>query len=148
MTRAQHTRHHRHGFSLPELLVVLLIGVTLVALAVAGYVEHARRSHRAKAQIALMEAEHLLHRHHAAHLSFAGAQLPPALAQVPAQGPAVYRLELSTAGKPPQRFSLRAVRTGTMKGDRCGDLAVDQTGRRTISNNAPDTTLNDCFKAS
>lgn len=148
MTPAPYPSHQRRGFSLPELLVVLLVGVILVALAVGGYDEHARRSRRVQAQIALMEAEHLLHRHHAAHLSFAGARLPPSLAQVPGQGTAVYRLELSTAGSPPQRFSLRAVRTGTMKNDRCGDLTVDQTGRRTISNNAPDTTLNDCFKAS
>lgn len=136
------------GFSLIELLAALAIATLLAAIALPAYQEHVRRTHRAEAQLALMEAEHHLHRYHAARLSFAGAALPDALTGVPATGAAVYRLTLTLDASQPQRFTLAATPTGAMQGDRCGTLSVDQTGRRTISNNAADTLPSDCFKAS
>ena len=136
------------GFSLIELLAALAIATLLAAIALPAYQEHVRRAHRAAAQLALMEAEHHLHRYHAARLNFAGASLPDVLTRVPATGPAVYRLTLAVDTSQPQRFTLTATPTGAMQGDRCGTLSVDQTGRRTISNNAADTLPSDCFKAS
>lgn len=136
------------GFSLIELLAALAIATLLAAIALPAYQEHVRRAHRTAAQLALMEAEHHLHRYHAARLSFAGASLPDVLTRVPATGPAVYRLTLAVDASQPQRFTLTATPTGAMQEDRCGTLSVDQTGRRTISNNAADTLPSDCFKAS
>ncbi|WP_295546824.1 type IV pilin protein [uncultured Pseudacidovorax sp.] len=148
LMRACVSSHPAAGFTLLELLVVLAMATLLTVMALPAYQDHVRRTHRAAAQLTLMEAEHHLHRYHTARLSFVGATLPDALSRVPITGPAVYRVTLSLDAGQPQRFTLTATPVGTMSNDRCGTLSVDQTGRRTISNNAADTLPSDCFKAS
>lgn len=128
------------------MVVVAIIGI-LAAVAYPSYVEYVRRSQRADMTRALLEARQYLQRYHSANDSYLNAQLPARLQQSPATGAAHYLIELVPveAAVAASSYHLRARRTGSMAGDRCGDLSVDQSGRYTMSNQATGLTLADCF---
>lgn len=124
------------GFSLIELMTVLLIIGLLASLAWPSYQSHLRRGHRVQAQAALLEAQHFMERHYGAHGRYlldsgAAPPLPARLQVVPAQGPPRYRLRLEEvqAGS----FSLRADPEGVMAEDPCGSLMLASTGARNRS---------------
>jgi type IV pilus assembly protein PilE len=121
------------GFSLIELMTVLLIIGLLAAVAWPSYQSHVRRGHRVQAQAALLEAQHFMERHYGAHGRYvldsgAAPTLPARLQVLPAQGPVRYRLRLEAvqAGS----FSLRADPEGVMADDPCGSLLLASTGAR------------------
>ena len=91
------------GFSLIELMTVLLITGLLLTLAWPSYQSHVRRGHRVEAATALMEAQHFMERHYAVQGRYTTATgtapaLPLRLQTVPAQGTVRYRLKLESGG--------------------------------------------------
>lgn len=147
--------HHQprlpRGFSLIELMIVCAIIALLATLAYPSYAEHVRKSRRADAQRALEEASQFLRRRYSSMDTHIGATLPAELARTPRDGPAAYTLtfiENNTALASPTQahtYTLRAVRAGTMVGDRCGDLDLTNAGARTLVNAGSGVTLADCF---
>ena len=143
-----------HGFTLIELMVVVAIIGILAAIAYPSYAEYVRRSQRAEVQRALLEANQFMKRYYGAQDTYVGATLPVGLSRSPASGTAAYNIQLIEAGNPvaaatqTSTYLIQATRTGTMTGDRCGDLSLNQNGTQTISNNAAGTTLTDCFRGS
>lgn len=81
-----------------------------------------------------------------------GATLPAAMRQSPRDGGAAYVITLVENGAAvatatqAHSFTLRAQRAGAMANDRCGDLTLEHTGARSISNGAAVATLASCFK--
>ena len=135
---ARSDRQYRQaGFSLVELLVVLVIMGVLSALALPGYSRYVQRGNRTEVMAALLEAQHFMERYYSAngqYLSPANAVpiLPQRLQRIPLQGTVRYQLSVREATV--NSYLLQAVPEGSMAGDVCGSLTINQTGLRGVLN--------------
>ena len=135
---ARSDRQYRQaGFSLVELLVVLVIMGVLSALALPGYSRYVQRGNRTEVMAALLEAQHFMERYYSAngqYLSPANAvpMLPQRLQRIPLQGTVRYQLSVREATV--NSYLLQAVPEGSMAGDVCGNLTINQTGLRGVLN--------------
>ena len=123
------------GFSLVELLVVLVIMGVLSAVALPGYTRYVQRGHRTEVMAALLESQHFMERYYSAngqYLSPANAVpwLPQRLQGIPSQGTVRYQLSVSEATL--NSYVLQAVPKGSMTGDVCGSLTINQAGLRGV----------------
>ena len=116
------------GFTLLELVVVLVIVSILAGVAYSSYLQSVKRGYRSEARIALLEAQQFMARFYAASsrytLDEAGSlspTLPLRLQMVPADSPR-YRLSISATLN---SFTLTATPIGS---DACGNLTLSHTG--------------------
>lgn len=120
------------GFSLLELLVALAVMGVLVGIALPAYREQVARGHRSAAQSALLEDAQSMQRFYASNNTYEGAvDANLSTTRAPKDGGAAAYTISVTATPPTQTsWSLVATPVGPMAGDRCGQLTLDQTGRR------------------
>ena len=130
------------GFSLLELMIVVVVVAILSAVAYPSYQSHIAASRRAEAKAALMEAAQYMEREFSLTGGYGSANLVSAgLSTLPRDsGAAYYQLAVNTSGAV---FTLTATPTGGMGGDKCGVLMLDQIGRQTVSGSA--LTAADCW---
>lgn len=124
------------AFSLIELMVVLAVAAILAAIAWPAYREQVARGQRSAAQSALLEDAQSMQRYYAGNNTFAGAvDAHLATTRSPRDGNAASYL-LSVMAVPPTdtTWTLVATPVGPMAGDRCGQLTLDQTGRKGVVN--------------
>jgi type IV pilus assembly protein PilE len=152
MRRLHVLRKRPSGFTLIELMITCAIIAILASVAYPSYAEHVRKGRRADAQRALEEASQFLRRRYSSMDTHVGATLPTALSQSPREGSAAYTITLIEGGAAvttateAHGYTLRAVRTGAMADDRCGDLNLAHTGARALHEAAPTAALADCFR--
>ena len=145
---ARSDRQYRQaGFSLVELLVVLVIMGVLSALALPGYSRYVQRGNRTEVMAALLEAQHFMERYYSAngqYLSPANAvpMLPQRLQRIPIQGTVRYQLSVREATV--NSYLLQAVPEGSMAGDVCGNLTINQTGLRGVLNST--NSVSECWR--
>ena len=145
---ARSDRQYRQaGFSLIELLVVLVIMGVLSALALPGYTRYVQRGNRTEVMAALLEAQHFMERYYSAngqYLSPANAvpMLPQRLQRIPIQGTVRYQLSVREATV--NSYLLQAVPEGSMAGDVCGNLTINQTGLRGVLNSTH--SVSECWR--
>jgi type IV pilus assembly protein PilE len=140
-------RRAQSGFTLIELMVVVAIIGIIASIAYPSYKESVAKSRRADGQRALMEADQFMRRYYSARDSFLDADgaaptLPTALTTSPREGDSAYTIAID--GTPTQStYTLKLTRAGAMASDRCGDLTIDQTGKKTVASGIK---IEDCFK--
>ncbi len=147
------------GFTLIELLIVVGVIGILSAIALPSYTEYVKRSKRSEAQGILQEAAQFMQRYYSANDRYTLATdtntdatkrtqtdlLPESLRQAPKSGGGNYTLTVTASNQPPG-FLLTATRSGSMTGDRCGDLTLLNTGVKGLANATAGVVANDCWK--
>jgi type IV pilus assembly protein PilE len=125
------------GFTLIELMIVVTVIAILSAIALPSYDEYVRRGRRAEAQAQLLQAAQYLERRYTTDGNY-GETLPSGLTQSPATGLPLYSIAVVTNAPTNTAFTLTAVATGAMTGDRCGDFVLAHTGAKSVANAAVD----------
>lgn len=117
------------GFTLIEIMIVVVIVGIISSIAYPSYVEYVREGNRAEAKAALIEGAHALERYYSVNGTYLDAGV---LATVyPAS--LVSKYNIGPAAATADGYTLRATRTGDMAGDPCGNFELNQTGVRTLN---------------
>lgn len=131
------------GFSLVEILCVLAMVALLGAVALPLYDGHVRRSRRAEARAALLQAAHRLEREATATGTYPAGDLPASQADVAGGRYRILRVAPASELDGALRFSLQAVPLGAQTRDDCGTFTLNSTGERgLLGNRAP---VADCW---
>jgi type IV pilus assembly protein PilE len=120
----------QHGFTLLELVVTLAIVSILIMIGYPVYTQQVLKTHRAQAQVALLDIAGGMERYAATHQTYSGATL--ANIEMNAYTDSrTYQLEINQAND--VGYQLRAVPQGSQTKDDCGVLGLNQLGEKTAT---------------
>lgn len=124
------------GFSLIEIMIVVVIIGILSVIALPAYQRYVEKTHRTNAARALYETASFMERYYTSNGRYVDStNNPPALptTQVPESGDAAYNLTVTatTSG-----YTLSAAPTGVMIDDHCGKMGLTNTGIKTVGTGA------------
>ena len=131
-------RRQQAGFTLIEIMIVVLIIGVLMAIAYPSYQNHLVKTRRATAAACMMEAAQFMERHYTTRLSY----LDPATNAAPALPAMQCRTDLAkfytiqlAAGTQARSYTLEAVPKGQQTKDnaKCGTLSVTSKGVKSVS---------------
>jgi type IV pilus assembly protein PilE len=117
------------GFTLMELLIVMLVLGILAAIAIPNYSEYVLRSHRSAAQAFIADVASRQVQFYLNRRAYATTVAELSMA-APADLTPRYTIEIATVPGPPATFTVTATPTGPQATDRCGAMTVDSTGAR------------------
>lgn len=147
------------GFTLIELMVVVVIVGLLMALAFPAYSSYIARSQRADARTTLLQAAQYMQRFYAANDNFketrsspavdVSTEMPAILKRSPANGATVYELTVTKVTEDAYTLTMAPVAGGRMAADQCGSFVVNSLGRNISmkdGNELPAEERNACWK--
>jgi type IV pilus assembly protein PilE len=119
------------GFTLIELMIVIVIVGILAAIAIPSYENSVKKSKRADAQSALLTFANAMERYYTTNGDYSGATASGVYVnQVPTDGGTkYYDLSVTVPTTLPDTYTLLATPTGSMSGD--GKLKYTSTGIKT-----------------
>jgi len=118
------------GFTLIELVVVMVIAGILAAIAIPNYTAYIQRSNRSDARSQLLMASQFMERVRNESGTYAGATLPATLQQSPPTGTARYTVAVGNLG--PGTYTLTASAVGQAD-PTCTTMSLTQTGVRNFT---------------
>lgn len=127
------------GFTLVELMIVLVVIAILTATAVPAYQDHVRRARRADAQATLVKAAQFMERNYTEAGRYdqtsggAAIALPDGLSRSPESSGTAQFYAISLQGMSANAYTLEARPVGGMTGDACGTLTLDHRGTEGVS---------------
>jgi type IV pilus assembly protein PilE len=119
-----------NGFTLIELMVVLVIAGVLAAIAIPNYSEYILRSNRSSAQAFISDVSSRQSQFFLDRRTYA-TTLAALNLVTPADVAARYTVAIAVNAGPPPTFTVTATPAGVQLGDRCGVLGVNQAGVKT-----------------
>ncbi len=123
----------QRAFSLIELMIAVAIVGILAGIAYPSYLEHVATTRRADAQANLIALAQYMERRFTENGTYSNAVLPYVLS--PRDGNAsFYALSLPPGNLTASTFTIRARPINAMIGDRCGDMTIDNFGRKIPAN--------------
>ena len=134
-------RADQAGFTLIELMIVVVVIAILGAIALPSYREHVIKTRRAAAGACLLEQAQIMERFYTTHMTYTGAPDPAGgcvndIAEY-------YTLPAATVAGSGRGFSLEARPVSGKQDDaKCGTLTLDQTGTKGESGTG---TVTDCW---
>nr|WP_245558347.1 type IV pilin protein [Caldimonas manganoxidans] len=130
-------------------MIVVVVVAILAAVAYPSYIEQVRRGHRADAKALLLEAAQFMERNFTESNSYAttssGASVTLPFSQSPRSGTARYTIAFSAGSPTATSFLIQATPTGSMNGDPCGTLGINQLGQKTKTGGDASRTAADCW---
>jgi type IV pilus assembly protein PilE len=129
------------GFTLIELMVVVLVLAILAGLAFASYENSTVASRRKAGAACLLEASQFMERWYTTNLSYQGAAIPALACQTDLAGQYVIALTASA----PTTYTVTATPAGrqaTKDAAKCGTLGLNQSGNKTRTGSAA---LSECW---
>lgn len=131
------------GFTLIELMIVLVMVGVLLAIALPAYQQHVRKSVRVEAQawmqsVATRQQQVLLDSRRYASLDDLQLMLPPS-----GRVRQDYLIDMPPPGVAPAAFTLTLTPQGTQTLEPCGTLSVSSDGTKTARHNG--SAVNNCW---
>jgi type IV pilus assembly protein PilE len=117
------------GYTLLEVMIVVVIVAVLAAIALPSYLEHLRKSSRAEAQSTLTDAASRQQQFLVDRRRYAGDMAALGVA-LPADLGGKYNFAVAAADGPPPTFTLTAQAIGDQAKDKCPTLTLDNMGNR------------------
>lgn len=127
------------GFSLLELMVVLVIVGIITAIAFPAYQAHVVKTYRATAKACVMEHAQFLERFYTTRMTYVGAA--PNLG-CSTNGKLDTRYVIAVSNLNASTYTITATPVGPQRDALCGTLSLDQTGTRTESGSG---NVSDCW---
>ncbi|WP_205394390.1 type IV pilin protein [Xanthomonas hydrangeae] len=137
-------RANAAGFTLVELMIVVVIIAILAGIAMTNYQSSVVRAKRSAATSCLQSGAQYMERYYTTYMSYSNAANPPALPQCDSGVSNSYALSLVSAADG-RAFTITAAPTGQQAraDSKCATLTINQVGLRTESGTA--TSVSDCW---
>ena len=120
----------QRGFTLIELMIVVVIMAILAAIAFPSYQEHMRKTRRSEAKSHLMDLANRMERYYANQNSYTGASVAALMGSTSSEH-GYYTLSIDPLAA--ETYTLNAAPAAVQSGDRCGTFTYDSSGSRGVS---------------
>lgn len=123
---------HQQGFTLIELMIVIVVVAILASLALPSYQDSVRKARRSDAQAVLVESANIMERAYTELNTYNSASTALPFATSPKSGGTTY-YNLSFSARSATSYAIQADPTGSQTADSCNILTLSSTGAKTAS---------------